>query len=1172
MAKQRVRSCATCEKKASMKTADDVIKRVLWDDDVPSSEIAVGYEDRFLGVMQKPFSAFNWCDFGSLSDRETAIPQHRIVYFKYRDVIVWDKRTRLDNIFGSVGGETIDHVVEHYDTRYAPQVQEEPIPAADEERGNEEQICNDDRPNYFVALRITDANLVAALRQVQCRVLEADPRLHAALLPSNKFHITLTTLRLDSDEEKQAAREVMAEAQTLLARVLPASSAARVQGIGCFRDRVLHAQLAPACQTVLASAVAQLSGLFAARGLKLAGMHRPFTAHITLAKLSRQLSREVGAIDARAYAGFGPETELGWQAPEGLELCEMGAQSGPDGFYVRLCPTVRNSAPEPFVAASNAKLHALVAPHTAKRVVIMRGLPGSGKSSLAWQLAQSAGEGRAEVCSADAFFEREEGGYQFSADGLAAAHAACWARFHGLAARHTPVIIVDNTHASQPEVQRYVDGAAEHGYSISVVETVCTGTADVAAFQQRGRHRVPMASMLGMLARWVPCHGAWLVDTRPPPLAPSSPFPAPPARAAEEDEEESAVEASAREEGRVWQEGEGVRELLIFDMDGTLLLTPGKAEGISLWEAAHHAPYPHPSWFDRPESLSLPDAISPGPVLQLWPLCAGRGGARTVVLTGRVEGLRAATERVLAEHLPGARGVDRLVMKPAGSAMKTAEWKVAAVRGLMAECGARLERVAVWDDDARNLTALRAARHSLQRALEAEPDAQPAPQRRVEVRVMDAVAAGLELAAAHTSVSSRSKSLRSSGEEAGPVAAFLGARGLLLSAQAAANGEAAVGMLAGAWRERLVAQRQLSPRVPLRHLARLFGSRRVQRASDVDVCLLAPKSWRAERSTEELALAARALGLTRVYIAHSKRCPRLRVQLPFSNSAPVDVDFVFAPLLAPGSSPLLADAEAQAAFEPRALNAVSAVEGTDGVAFAEHVARTLGATNVGAEAVGMAVEAGLAVAGAWGRRGSMWLGLRPCHLLELARAALAEAQPPPGPASSSPEDVLRLLVRKAARMSRDEWARLTNGFVPAYWVAQLPALWARVAEELLGEAGEVTAGGLERAVRRGAVRRGAEWSVRVRVEAKTEEARWRGMLQLQAKLPLAFHAALVDGAELRAGPCTDCEVWMLCGGGDKDRQSVRARMAWLQEEVMRSNADEAEEVRVDVQITRLSTV
>ncbi|XP_037640832.1 leukocyte receptor cluster member 9 isoform X1 [Sebastes umbrosus] len=92
-------------KKPRMRTADDVISRILWDPPVDGSEFVVGYVDRFLGVLERPFNEFNWdtdpcdCDYTS----ELALPRHRIQYFTYRGHRVWDRHSRTDRVFGSTG-------------------------------------------------------------------------------------------------------------------------------------------------------------------------------------------------------------------------------------------------------------------------------------------------------------------------------------------------------------------------------------------------------------------------------------------------------------------------------------------------------------------------------------------------------------------------------------------------------------------------------------------------------------------------------------------------------------------------------------------------------------------------------------------------------------------------------------------------------------------------------------------------------------------------------------------------------------------------------------------------------------------------------------------------------------------------------------------------------------
>ncbi|XP_058241988.1 leukocyte receptor cluster member 9 isoform X1 [Hemibagrus wyckioides] len=93
------------QKKLRMRTADDVISRILWDSSVDPADFIVGHLDRFLGVLERPFSDFSWdtqvcdCDYSE----EMAIPRHRIQYFSYKGQRVWDRDSRTDHVFGSTG-------------------------------------------------------------------------------------------------------------------------------------------------------------------------------------------------------------------------------------------------------------------------------------------------------------------------------------------------------------------------------------------------------------------------------------------------------------------------------------------------------------------------------------------------------------------------------------------------------------------------------------------------------------------------------------------------------------------------------------------------------------------------------------------------------------------------------------------------------------------------------------------------------------------------------------------------------------------------------------------------------------------------------------------------------------------------------------------------------------
>lgn len=80
------------------RTAKDVMNRIRWDAALDSSDYIIGYEDRFVGTREKALELWK-----SEQTDEEFIPQHRILYFKRKsdDVIVWERRARVDDVFGS---------------------------------------------------------------------------------------------------------------------------------------------------------------------------------------------------------------------------------------------------------------------------------------------------------------------------------------------------------------------------------------------------------------------------------------------------------------------------------------------------------------------------------------------------------------------------------------------------------------------------------------------------------------------------------------------------------------------------------------------------------------------------------------------------------------------------------------------------------------------------------------------------------------------------------------------------------------------------------------------------------------------------------------------------------------------------------------------------------------
>jgi predicted kinase len=129
-----------------------------------------------------------------------------------------------------------------------------------------------------------------------------------------------------------------------------------------------------------------------------------------------------------------------------------------------------------------------------KLLILLRGLPGCGKTTFAKELEESMPG--CKIISADDYFTSlEDGSYNFEASKLGVAHIKCQSRVERAMRINVSKIIVHNTSTTPQEMEPYYDMAKNSGYMVvSLIVENRHGSTSV--------HNVPEDTLLKMRNRF----------------------------------------------------------------------------------------------------------------------------------------------------------------------------------------------------------------------------------------------------------------------------------------------------------------------------------------------------------------------------------------------------------------------------------------------------------------------------------------------------------------------------------------------------------------------------------------------------------------------------------------------------------------------------------------------
>lgn len=146
-----------------------------------------------------------------------------------------------------------------------------------------------------------------------------------------------------------------------------------------------------------------------------------------------------------------------------------------------------------------------------RKLIVLRAIPGAGKSTYAKKLRNEHWNYDTDIviiCSADDYFVRPDGLYDWNRNLLGRAHRWCqskakkWMSYDYDEEVESSIVIIDNTNIKKKDYKIYLDMAEEYNYE---VEEVVIGEFDeesIKKYAERNTHGVPIETIRAMAEKF----------------------------------------------------------------------------------------------------------------------------------------------------------------------------------------------------------------------------------------------------------------------------------------------------------------------------------------------------------------------------------------------------------------------------------------------------------------------------------------------------------------------------------------------------------------------------------------------------------------------------------------------------------------------------------------------
>lgn len=199
------------------------------------------------------------------------------------------------------------------------------------------------KPNYFVAIRVSDLCIHSRVQTVQDTVVSHDERLEPALVPLETLHLTLLVIHLKNEEQIEKAKKILQQCRKELPEhVLPSGTfTLRFKGLD-FRFPTGKNPWLRYVKPVGKEGIEKLEKVynfvrktFTKEGFPPTDPDRKFHPHVTIINLNEAPNLQEEGISKLPEKSFSNcrFLDFGEEQVSSLYLCLMGPERTRDGFY-----------------------------------------------------------------------------------------------------------------------------------------------------------------------------------------------------------------------------------------------------------------------------------------------------------------------------------------------------------------------------------------------------------------------------------------------------------------------------------------------------------------------------------------------------------------------------------------------------------------------------------------------------------------------------------------------------------------------------------------------------------------------------------------------------------------------------------------------------------------------